>query len=77
MKCFHCPCPIDSIDNFPLPRAQGRVVCKCCYVLWFVIHANAHFIAAQTEWEMEMKKLGRLRFGADYFLEIEGEEDGS
>jgi hypothetical protein len=62
---------------FPRLRAQGKIVCQACYELWKAIFQNAHFIAAQTDYELKMKKLDRLRFGADYFKEIQGEEDGA
>jgi hypothetical protein len=53
-------------------RSQGKVVCKACYELWKAIYQSAHFIAAQTDYELKMKKMDRLRLGADYFTEDDG-----
>lgn len=71
MRCSKCPCPLPD-DAFPRLRARGDPVCQCCYELYAAIYMNAHFIGAQVEWELQMKKLGRLRFGADYFKEEDG-----
>jgi hypothetical protein len=72
IQCSQCPCPIEP--KFPLLRAQGVIVCQCCYELWRAIYQNAHFIGAQSKWKLEMEKLKRLRIGEDYLRDVEGED---
>ena len=63
--CAQCKCPLDMPEVHSIDGKN--LVCAACNDLYWTVAGNPWFLRAEEEYQRELKKVKRLRLGADYF----------
>ncbi len=65
-ECASCRLPLPSARKV-LMRVEGKPVCSACYDMRDAIADNQYMQRQQQQFEEDIKKLGRLKPGGEYF----------